>query len=168
MATPEHIVALRRLIGDALLWLPGVTAVVVRDDPEASTRPDGPDVPRQVLLVQRADNGAWTPVTGIVDPGEEPHLAAVREVLEETCVVAEVERLAWVKTTEPIRYVNGDQAQYLDHTFLCRYLGGEAAVGDDESLDVRWWPLDDLPPMRPIYRERIEAALSGEERTRLG
>ena len=31
------------------------------------------------LTVRRADDGAWTPVTGIIDPGEEPAIAAVRE-----------------------------------------------------------------------------------------
>ena len=39
-----------------------------------------------MLLVKRSDNGAWTPVTGIVDPGEEPAVAAAREALEETGV----------------------------------------------------------------------------------
>ena len=38
-------------------------------------------------MVKRSDNGEWTPVTGIVDPGEEPAVGAVREALEETGVV---------------------------------------------------------------------------------
>ena len=61
-----------------------------------------------MLLVRRSDNGAWTPVTGIVDPGEDPHVTAVREVEEEACVVAEVERLVWVSATEVVTHVNGD------------------------------------------------------------
>ena len=37
----------------------------------------------QILLVQRADSGAWTPVCGIVEPGERPDHTIVRESLEE-------------------------------------------------------------------------------------
>ncbi len=69
---PDFILDIRRMIGTHPLWLPGVTAVIRRDD--------------EILMVERADNGAWTPVTGIVDPGEEPAVAAAREALEETGV----------------------------------------------------------------------------------
>ena len=99
----------------------------------------------EVLLVQRSDNGAWTPVTGIVDPGEHPHVTAVREVEEEACVVAEVERLVWVSASEVVTHVNGDLGQYLDHTFRCRWVSGEPRPGDDESTDARWFALDALP-----------------------
>lgn len=37
----------------------------------------------QILLVRRADSGAWTPVCGIVEPGERPDHTIVRESLEE-------------------------------------------------------------------------------------
>jgi 8-oxo-dGTP pyrophosphatase MutT (NUDIX family) len=67
---PDFIVELRRHVGTSNLWLPGVTAVVRR----------GPEI----LLVRRSDTGEWTPVTGIVDPGEDPGVTARREVLEET------------------------------------------------------------------------------------
>lgn len=39
----------------------------------------------QVLLLERADHpGYWQSVTGSVEPGETPRMAAVREVYEET------------------------------------------------------------------------------------
>lgn len=142
MAIPEFIKDLRSKIGHDLLWLPVVTAVVFDHDD-------------RVLLVHRADNGRWAPVTGIVDPGEQPAIAAVREVLEETRIVAEVERLVSVRAAEPTRHVNGDWAQYLDMTFRCGYQSGSPAVGDDESDEVGWFALDDLPPMAGVLRERI-------------
>lgn len=146
MPIPDFIVALRRTIGHDLLWLPGVTAVVV-------------DATR-LLLVRRADTGAWTSVSGILDPGEQPALGAVREVEEETGVTVEVERLASVVAGAPITYPNGDRAQFLDLTFRCRYVSGTARVGDDESLEVGWFDLDDLPPMPPHQLSRIDAALA--------
>ena len=145
MAIPDYVQRLRQRVGHDLLWLPGATAVVLRRT--------------EVLLVRRADNGQWTPVTGIVDPGEHPALAAVREVMEETGVTCAVEALAWVNVTAPRVHANGDLAQYLDHTFRCRYLDGDAHVADDESSGVGWFPVDGLPDMAADLRERISAAV---------
>ncbi len=83
-------------------------------------------------------------------------------------MTAAVERLAWVATTDVVTHVNGDLAQYLDHTFLCRYVSGEAHPADDESSDVRWWPLGGLPSMRPVFVERIATALEPSGQVRLG
>lgn len=145
MPTPDFILDLRRHIGTAPLWLTGVTAVVLREN--------------QVLLVRRADNGAWTPVTGIVDPGEEPAVAAAREVLEEADVVATAERLASVAVTEMVIYDNGDRTQYLDMTFRFAYVSGEAHPADGENTDARWFDLDDLPAMSERMASRIRDAL---------
>lgn len=153
MATPEFILRLRERIGDELLWLPGMTAVVL----------DG----ERVLLVRRSDNGEWTPVTGICDPGEHPADTAVRECLEETGVVCTVEVLAWVDVTDPVVYPNGDRTQFVDHTFRCRYVSGQAHPADDESSEVRWFPVADLPPMAPVHVERIRTAVGHEGPTRL-
>jgi ADP-ribose pyrophosphatase YjhB (NUDIX family) len=152
MPIPDFVRDLRRHIGTAELWLPGVTAVVRR----------GADV----LLVQRSDTGEWAPVTGIVDPGEDPGVAARREVLEETGVDVTVDRLAWVQALPAITHVNGDRAAYLDHTFACTWVTGDGHVGDDESLAVRWFPAGDLPPMRRTLRDRIVWVLADEPVTR--
>ena len=69
------------------------------------------------LLVRRADNGQWAPITGILEPGEDPGVAARRETWEETRTVVTVDRLAMVSVTAPITHVNGDRAIYLDHAF---------------------------------------------------
>lgn len=150
MPIPEHVLALRDKVGTDLLWLPGSSAYVLRDGER------GPEV----LLVRRSDNGRWTPITGICDPGEEPDVTARREALEEACVEIEVERLLAVSSLIPIEYPNGDRAQYLDHAFRCRWLSGEARVGDDESSDVRWFDVDDLPDLQPRFRRQLAMALA--------
>jgi ADP-ribose pyrophosphatase YjhB (NUDIX family) len=147
---PDYVVALRSMVGsDFELWLPGVTAVVVRPGDE-------------ILLVRRADDGTWAPVTGIVDPGEEPAVAARREALEETGVDISVDRLVSVAAGERMVHANGDRAVYLDLTFACTWLSGEAHVADDESVDVGWFHRDALPPMKQHLTERITAALSDD------
>ena len=149
---PDFIVEIRRLVGDLPLWLPGVTAVIRRGD--------------EVLLVKRADNGRWTPVTGITDPGEEPAVTAAREAMEEAGVTIRVDRLAMTSVHPEVTYDNGDRAAYLDLTFACTWLEGEAHVADDESSDVRWWPLASLPSMSELMMSRIAAATSGEREAR--
>ncbi|WP_207768450.1 NUDIX hydrolase [Mycobacterium ahvazicum] len=151
MPVPDFIVELRRAIGHAPLWLPGVTAVTIHE--------------HKVLLVKRSDNGAWTAVTGIVEPGENPADCAVREVLEETGVQVQAVRLAWVKVGQPTVHANGDHAQYLDHIFRMNWLSGEPYAADDESTEARWFDLDELPPMTANMRRRIEVGAADEERT---
>lgn len=152
MPTPDFVLELRRSVGQVELWLPAVTAVVRRGD--------------EVLLVRRADNGAWTPVTGILEPGEEPATGAVREVLEETGVQARVDRLASTGVMRRVVHVNGDVASYLDLTFACTWVSGEAHAADDETSDVQWCRPDAMPPMREVFRGRVAAATSGEQRAR--
>ncbi len=113
---------------------------------------------QQVLLVKRSDNLAWTPVTGIVEPGENPADCAVREVLEETGIHVVARRLAWVHVTRPMVYANGDHAQYLDHVFRMDWVGGEPFPADDESLDACWCDLAEVPDMSVDMRRRIELA----------
>ncbi|AZZ47920.1 NUDIX domain-containing protein [Rathayibacter rathayi] len=151
MATPEFVLRLRERIGTELLWLTGVTAVILREEPTL-----------EVLLVRRADTGAWTAVTGIIDPGETVAGTARREAQEEAGVEIVVERLVQVHTLPPMQYPNGDRAQYLDQVVRCRWISGEAHVADDESTEVGWFAPDALPPMSGDHRARIERALSAE------
>lgn len=152
MPIPPFILELRRDVGHALLWLTGVTGVVL-------------DADGRVLLVRRADTGEWGLTSGILEPGEQPAPAVVREVEEETGVVAAVEGLASVWTMPPMRYPNGDRSQYLDLCFRCRYVEGEARVGDDESVEVGWFPVDGLPELPAGVRARLERALAFDGRT---
>jgi 8-oxo-dGTP pyrophosphatase MutT (NUDIX family) len=151
MATPEFVLDLRARIGHDLLWMPGVTAVVLRDTP-----PQG----REVLLVKRADTGAWTPVTGIIDPGEQPAVAGARETLEEANIVAVPEALTDVRALPPLEYANGDRAQYLDLTFRYRYVSGEARPADGENTDAAWFPVAAMPPMADDMAARVASALA--------
>jgi 8-oxo-dGTP pyrophosphatase MutT (NUDIX family) len=152
MATPDFVLSLREKIGHDPLFLAGVTAVILRDE--------------KVLLGRRSDNGAVTPITGIVDPGEEPADAAAREAQEEAGVVIRVERLAWVHQIPRITYDNGDQSDYLDLTFRCAWVSGDPYPADGEMTEVGWYDLEALPPMDGDMRRRIAAALPEEDPAR--
>src|SRR3954449_1683743 len=118
---PPFVLQLRRGIGHDRLFLTGVTAVVLREDLGSTP---------SVLYGRRSDNGLWALPSGIVEPGEQPATSAVREVEEELRVGVEPERLALVTTDPELTYPNGDVSQYVSLTFRCRYVSGEAGVGD--------------------------------------
>ncbi|UUU19983.1 NUDIX hydrolase [Streptomyces sp. DSM 40750] len=147
MGTPDFIRTLRVSAGNQLLWLPGVTALVFDDE-------------GRVLLNHRSDNGKWSLIGGIPEPGEQPAACAVREVFEETAVHCMPERVVLVQALDQVRYDNGDICQYMDTTFHCRAVGGEARVNDDESLDVGWFSLDALPDLSEFALFRIKQSMS--------
>lgn len=147
MPTPDFIRELRTSIGHQLLWLPGVTAIVFDDE-------------GRVLLNRRSDTGRWSVLGGIPEPGEQPAACAVREVFEETGVRCVAERVVVVQAVGPVRYGNGDVCQYMDTTFLCRAVGGEACVNDDESLEVGWFEVAALPELNEFGLLRIKQAMS--------
>ncbi|WP_406165633.1 NUDIX hydrolase [Streptomyces sp. NBC_00996] len=147
MAIPDFIRTIRASAGHQLLWLPGVSTVVFDDE-------------GRVLLGQRSDNGRWALISGIPDPGEQPAACAVREVYEETAVRCEVERVVLVEAGEQVTFDNGDICQFMDTTFRCRAIGGEASVNDDESLQVGWFDVDALPELSGHALFRIKQALS--------
>ncbi|GGX75252.1 NUDIX hydrolase [Streptomyces minutiscleroticus] len=147
MAIPDFIRTLRASAGQQLLWLPGVTAVVLDDE-------------GRVLLGRRSDTLKWSLVGGIPDPGEQPAACAVREVYEETAVHCVAERVVLVQALPPVTYDNGDTCQYMDITLRCRAVGGEARVNDDESVEVGWFDVDALPELQEFSLFRIKQALS--------
>lgn len=157
MATPDFVLDLRAKIGHDLLWLSGVTAVVVRDIAGAA---GAASAGREVLLVRRADTGAWTPVTGIIDPGEQPAVAGAREVLEEAGIVAVPEALTSVRALPPMQYANGDLSQYLDLTFRFSFVSGEPHPADGENTAAAWFPVDAMPPMSDDMNARVASALA--------
>jgi 8-oxo-dGTP pyrophosphatase MutT (NUDIX family) len=147
MPAPEYVLKLREKIGNDPIWVPGVRGVVVDDA-------------GRILLAQRADNRQWALISGMLDPGEQPARGLIREIFEETAVVAEAERVVSVGAVGPVTYPNGDICEFLDVVFLCRYVSGEARVNDDESLAVGWFGPDELPDLMPGHLTSIRQALA--------
>lgn len=147
MPTPEFVLDLRRSVGHGLLPLVGVSAFVLDDS-------------GRLLIGLRSDTRDWALPSGIVEPGEQPAAAIVREVREETGLEVVPEHLTSVSTTDVVTYPNGDQSIYIDLTFACRIVGGELGVGDDENLEVAFVPIDELPPLRASSQFRLDRALA--------
>ncbi|AGZ40555.1 putative NUDIX hydrolase [Actinoplanes friuliensis DSM 7358] len=136
---------LRARVGHDLIMFPTVSAIVLNDRGE-------------ILLGQRSDNHQWSVIAGMMDPGEQPADALVREVEEETGVQVTIERLAGVALHE-VTYVNGDRCHMVNTWFRCRAIGGEARVNDSESIAVGWFAPDALPEMNAFALVRIRTSL---------
>jgi ADP-ribose pyrophosphatase YjhB (NUDIX family) len=153
MPTPEFVISLRAHIGHDLLWLSTAAGVVLDDD-------------GRVLLGRRADTGTWGVPGGIVEPGEEPADGVVREIYEETGVIAVPELIAGVSVSGRVTYPNGDQVQYLEVLFRCRAAGGTARVNDSESVEVSWHTVESvagLPDLHERTLERIRRGLAARD-----
>ena len=117
MPIPQFVLDVRRKIGNDLMLLPGVAAVVFNDA-------------GAVLLARRADTRRWAVIGGIVEPGEDPADCCVREVLEETgvhCVVHPADRR--LPHDQPSPTPTATSAQYIVTGFACRATGGTPRRG---------------------------------------
>jgi 8-oxo-dGTP diphosphatase len=146
MPASEYVKNLRARVGHDLIMFPTVSAIVLNDRGE-------------ILLGQRSDNHQWSVVAGMMDPGEQPADALVREVREETGVEVKIERLAGVALHEVV-YGNGDRCHMVNTWFRCRAVGGEARVNDSESIAVGWFAPDALPELNPFALVRIRTSLA--------
>lgn len=117
----------------------------------------------ELLLVQRADSGIWLYPTGWADIGYSAAEVAVKEVLEETGIECEIQRLLMVLdgmrlgfTTVPLYSI----------VFLCRATGGSLEAHPLETTGVGFFPQDDLPEPLAGYDhwgEHVFAAIRGDE-----
>jgi ADP-ribose pyrophosphatase YjhB (NUDIX family) len=111
----------------------------------------------QVLLVHHTYGRLnWELPGGASEPGEAPDETASRELLEETGVRPELERLTGVYF-EP----DHDSGPMLHFVFRCRWHEGQSPVASSpEVSDARLWPLHDLPtPISDFTERRIRDAI---------
>ncbi|MBP2402658.1 ADP-ribose pyrophosphatase YjhB (NUDIX family) [Streptomyces syringium] len=105
----------------------------------------------RVLAIRRSDNGRWELPGGVLEIDEAPEEGACREVLEETGIEVEVERLTGV-------YKNMTRG-IVALVFRCKPVGG-AERTSDESVAVSWLTAEEVrAAMTEAYAVRILDAL---------
>jgi 8-oxo-dGTP diphosphatase len=103
----------------------------------------------RILLVKRAHpplQAQWSIPGGVLEVGELIREAAIREAREETGLIVEPGDLLGVYDRILRNAEKRVQYHYVLIDFLCRKVGGELAAADD-AADVRWFTLDELPPL---------------------
>lgn len=96
---------------------------------------------------------------GLVDAGEKAESAAVREVFEETGIVAEsVTKLVDIRYTYVRSWGDGERVFKIVSFYLMKYLSGEiGAIADEMRIEVKravWVPLGDANKQMAYSGER--------------
>jgi 8-oxo-dGTP diphosphatase len=112
----------------------------------------------RVLLTLRnrpPEAGCWSIVGGKLDFLESLEHCAVREAFEEVGVQIAIDRLLCVTD----HLLPSEAQHWVSPAYLARTLRGEAANREpDKTREVRWFPLDSLPPNLTITaRNAIQA-----------
>jgi ADP-ribose pyrophosphatase YjhB (NUDIX family) len=115
---------------------------------------------REILLMQRSDNGHWGLPGGYLEPGESVQHAAAREVREETGWRVEVGRLIGVYSDPARQVVEYPDRRRVHAVNLCfEALAREPGVVETpgEVTGIGFFACDALPqPFVPIHTVRIE------------
>lgn len=116
----------------------------------------------EVLLAKRTDNGLWCIPGGHVELEETLAQACARELREETGLEAEVVRLVGVysDTVGSLHFAQGKEWHTVRVSFLCRLVGGELRLSE-ETNELKYFPVDSLPPMITDHPKRVLDALEG-------
>jgi 8-oxo-dGTP pyrophosphatase MutT (NUDIX family) len=95
-----------------------------------------------VLASRRTRRGqlAWGLAKGGIEGGESMEDAAIREVREETGLLAEIE--ASLGETRYFYVWENVRIRKTVHFFLMRHTGGDIDDRDDEMEEIRWFPLE--------------------------
>lgn len=97
----------------------------------------------EVAIIAVRGGKAWCLPKGIIDKGEDPPTAALREVREETGLSGEI--VDQIGKISYWYYLKDDKIRVHKtvHFFLMKYIKGSTDDHDHEVDEARWFPIDD-------------------------
>ncbi|MCC7437111.1 MAG: NUDIX domain-containing protein [Armatimonadetes bacterium] len=151
MPISPYLQSLRERVGNQLLLVPSVSAIILNEVGE-------------ILLAFHTDRQVWGTIGGAIDPFETPEAAVIREVWEETGLTVEVERLVGVFSGPEflVEYPNGDRTVYLAVAYRCRIIAGQIQPDGEEITEARYFSASELAglPMPEHVRMLVSAGMS--------
>ncbi len=130
----DYTTELRKSIGHTPILQVGAS-VIVEDN-------DG-----KVLLQLRKDTNTWGYSGGGVELDEVVEDAAVRELFEETGLMAKSLELFKVFSGPETHciYPNGDEVSNVDIVYICKDYEGELKCQEDEVLELKFFDINEIP-----------------------
>lgn len=133
---PNYIKWIREKVGHDAIILNAAVAFIINDR-------------GQVLLMRRGDRveEVWGLPGGMMEVGESAEEAMKREVLEESGLEVTIKKFLGVYTKDRFdSYPNGDKAYVILFVFVCRITGGILHADGIESVELRYFDIDNIPP----------------------
>ncbi len=117
------------------------------------------DAGERVLLTLHPRFGRWVQLGGHCEDTDTGIVAAaLREATEESGVDGlRIDPVLAAIHVHPVTCSLGVPTRHLDLQFVVRAPAGAEPVISDESLDLRWWPVDALPPDADAGLRRLVA-----------
>lgn len=115
----------------------------------------------RVLLTLHPRLGRWVQLGGHCEPEDADIVsAALREATEESGITGlTIDADPVALDVHPVTCSLGVPTHHLDVLFIAQAPPAAAIVISHESLDLRWWPIDGLPPdVDPATRNLVRLA----------
>ncbi len=130
----EYIMNLREKVGRAPIISGAAGAIIINENNE-------------ILLQQRSDDGTWGNPGGGIELGESLEECLFRETKEETGLIVKNAELFKVYSGECMHvvYPNCDEVYYINAIYIVRDYEGEISIDDGESLQLKFFSLNQIP-----------------------
>ena len=129
-----YISELRKYVGHRPILTAGVILCVFNDE-------------NKLLMQLRTDYHSWGFPGGAMELGESFEEVAVRELKEETNLIADELKLIKVLSGKNTyrEYPNGDKLYDITAVFVVKKYHNDLKINDNESKKLEWFKIDDLP-----------------------
>ena len=147
----NYVSSIREKIGHDLLILTGANVIILDDNNR--------------VLLQKRRSGSWGLLGGLLEIGETLEDTAIREVYEESNL--KISDLHLVNVFSGPKYHfkldNADEIYVITSVYYTREFKGELIADNNESLELKFFKMHELPDLEEEYRDYINYFINSEQ-----